>query len=77
MSKTWTKWKLTGAQCKRLSQLNNPRTHTHLHGNALTALVNKGLVTSRLSGMHGKIRWNYFITEEGETAFETARKEGW
>lgn len=72
MSKTWTKYKLTGPQLKRLSQICND--HDHLHGNALEALERKGLVRRVPDWTYPKTHAANML---GRAALEAARKEGW
>ena len=73
--KTYTSFKLTTHQCKRLSQVYNGRIPSG--GVAWYALVYKGLATDRLIGDGMNIRYDRKITDEGRVAFEQARREGW
>lgn len=43
--KTWTKYKLTEAQLRRLAQLESG--HPHLHGTSMAALERKGLAEEK------------------------------
>lgn len=77
--KTYTRFKLTDAQCKRLSQMYHGRPH--LHGVALDALVRKGLAEPipdhEFDGhTYGKVP-DHRLTADGRLAYEWARAEGW
>ncbi len=68
MAKTYTEYKLTEAQLKRLSQVVNHREPNY--GTAMQALIRKNLV---YENEQGKIQAN----GNGVMALDQARKEGW
>lgn len=86
--KTYTKHKLTDAQCRRLSTIINKGKGAQ-GGVATDALVRKGLVrelmeTHTYAPLHeGQLPYTREIfvgreaTVEGKLALELARREGW
>lgn len=72
MRTPYTKHNLTDAQLRRLSQMVN--NDPHGHGNALDALIRKGLAYEIPGG-----KWPHTCrpTVDGVEALKQARREGW
>ena len=76
---TYTKYKLTDAQLRRLSALVNQTKGAATAGVAGQALIRKGLAVSARKAW-GEDRYAEFpvaATEAGREALEQARREGW
>jgi hypothetical protein len=72
--RAYTRYKLSHAQLKRLSQLVNEQAHGH--GVALDALVRKGLACRSANPDH-KYPKTHNATVDGVSALREARREGW